>query len=207
MAILGLVAVAGCTGESPTSVQLEPDLPVVNVEAGGVPGDGFYATPQEMADATKLIVYGTVTGVQSIGAPNAADDPNASEYFVITLEPIATLKGATPEPPTFLWEGFVTDAGTRQARVTLDGVAMPDVGDELVVFLNDESPMRVNEFGDHADYLVETADGIYYVRDGELLTELSGRGRVGHQLNGQRLSELADILNLAGAESLSRRAG
>ncbi|MCZ7534944.1 MAG: hypothetical protein M5T61_02665 [Acidimicrobiia bacterium] len=88
----------------------------VPVSAGGSYGP-VYRTFAELLAASELVVIGEVTSQVSLGVPDAAEDPNADEYFRLAVGIDRTLKGA-PEPTdevTIAWDAFVTeitDGGT-----------------------------------------------------------------------------------------------
>lgn len=172
--------------------ELGADLPVTPLEAHEQPFESIGA----MARASDLIVVGLVSSVKPIGTPDKGEDPHASEYFVITIETEEALKGRAPGRITLAWEGFVTDgAGIRTLRVDHNGVAMPDEGERLLLFLIGETRERSNFFGGDVSHRVNTLDGILYVEpDGTVNTTLHGAGRPAHLIDGAPISEVPDIL-------------
>jgi hypothetical protein len=136
-----------------------------------------------------------VIAVNSIGFPDP-EDRLPSEYFIVTVEPERSVVGSKPSAITILWEGFLTDgAGNRTMRFEQNGVAMPDEGERLLLFLIDESPERKNLVGGGITHQLNTLDGILYI-DGEdrLITTLYGTDRPAHQLAGQELGAVETLL-------------
>lgn len=191
------VAVAACGSQTTIPVEdarLGNDLPTT----AGHASEEVYASPAALAAASDDVVVGEVTSVVSIGTPDAFQDPNPSEYFILGIRPDVVLKGSPNGDKTIAWEGFITDGeGTRTLRVTRNGVNMPDEGDRLLLFLTPESPDRVAFFENATTHRVNTLDGILYVDDNDqLVTTLVGTGRPAHQLAGETLDALPTLIEL-----------
>lgn len=196
VAVLGLaLSGVGCgveqSGRSSSEAALDADLPIAPLFRN----EEVYRTLDELAAGSSDIVIGTVTAVESLGTPDSTDDPHASEYFLVTVNPDSVVKSSDgAERIAFVWEGFLSESGTRTARVIQDGVSMPDVNDRLLLFLRPENSDRAALFDNRATMQVNTLDGILYVDGGELVTQLHGEGRPAHSLAGQDINHVTDTL-------------
>ncbi len=200
--LVGGLLVAGCgsgnaAGRAPMSdsaallsdAELEADLQVTALNRS----EPTYATLAELVRTSSRVAIGKVSAVTSLGFPDAAEDPHASEYFRLNIETTKDLKGSGPMAVS--WEGFVTDGkGERTLRIVQNGISMPDVGDELLRFLSPMPPGGQRLLGEDLS-IVNTLDGVLYIQpDGTLHTELSGEGRVSHELNGQRVDDVVTAI-------------
>jgi hypothetical protein len=190
-----LATSAGCGDEqaarSSSEAVLGADLPIAPLSRN----EEIYQTVDELAASSSDVVVGPVASVESLGTPDTADDPNASEYFLVTVKPDSVIKtSGKTETIAFIWEGFISESGDRAARVIQDGVSMPDVGDRLLLFLRPENPDRAALFENRAALQVNTLDGILYVDNGKLTTQLHGEGRPAHTLVGQDVNAVSDAL-------------
>jgi|CXWL01.1.fsa_nt_gi hypothetical protein len=164
--------------------------------------EDIYSSVEEMAAGSTAIVSGAVVAVDSLGFPNLLDDPSASEYFLVTVTAETVVKGdVASKEVSFFWEGFVTEAGSgeervRAGRIVQNGISMPDVGDRLFLFLAPVRPDLSEWLGGKASHQVNTLDGILYVDNGMLVTQLDGFGRPrpAQALNGRPLDEVVQSL-------------
>ncbi|MDF1598111.1 MAG: hypothetical protein P1T08_18740 [Acidimicrobiia bacterium] len=172
------------------------DLPVTNSEVNETPYDNIAS----LTDASDLVIVGEVLAVRSIGTPDEAEDPHASEYFMVTVQPEKTLKGTAPSAVTIAWEGFITDgSGNRTLRVERSGVGMPELGMRVLLYLLEESRERSDFFGGEISHRLNTLDGILFVgADGRLTTPLHGENRPAHQLSGSKVDEIGSLSEASG---------
>jgi hypothetical protein len=191
-----LTSEASGSDRSSAEARLGADLPISPLERE----EKIYQSVDEIASVSTVIVSGTVSAVDSLGYPEIGEAP-ASEYFLITVTPTTTVKGDIPNEVSFAWEGFGTKPGAgeeriRTTRVVQAGVSMPDVGDELLLFLAPEDQQREAFFGRKDLHQVVTLDGILYVDDGILTTQLIdyGKARAASSLDGRPLEEVINSL-------------
>ncbi len=159
-----------------------------------------FAAVADLVAATPLVVSGRVQSVEV-----ARTDPNELEGLALTVYRVDVilgdvLRGASPGPTiSFEFLGPSVDLGTgEETPMILDGLQAPDVGDELVLFLQPASKRSVEATG--VTHSLVSFDGILWVgADGKLATPLEGSGRAAHQLVGLTVDELAsEIRTLTG---------
>ncbi len=146
----------------PTS---QPDLPPRPV----VIDDGAFGSVAELGAAADTVVLATVTGEESLGRPGVADDPSADEFVGLTLSVDSIFTGVSAVEIKLGWDAYAVDAGgMRVAENVLNGVPVPHVGDQLVLFLRHADP----QFTEFLDGFPSDApvglDGVGFVVDGKV---------------------------------------
>ncbi|MBI5088089.1 MAG: hypothetical protein HZB15_04265, partial [Actinobacteria bacterium] len=119
------------------------------------------------ADAVVVV---TVTGEESLGRPSAADDPNADEFLGLTMSVDSILTGVTATEIRLGWDAYAVDSdGTRVAENVFNGVPVPHVGDQLVLFVRLADPQFQDFLGDFPSHAPVGLDGIGFLEDGAVI--------------------------------------
>ena len=143
----------------------EPDLPERPVDID----DGSFETVHDLGDGAELIVLGTVTDESSLGRPVETNDPSADEYLGLTISVESVIKGAPTTEVMLAWDAYVVDAdGERVATNVMNGIPVPHVGDQLLLFLrsvDDQFASLLHGFPTHTPVAL---DGIGFVEDGTI---------------------------------------
>ena len=161
----------------------------------------IFPSVEAMAADADVIVVGNVVAVDSFGTPEIADDPNPSEYFTITVAVTDDIKSdRDASKVSFVWEGFITRDEKRTQRVETDGIPMPVVGDDLLLFLIPEKPSVLAAWGAEHEFAVDTLDGILAITDdGKILAQVNAKEtRPSGQIDGETLDEVVTWLRQRG---------
>jgi hypothetical protein len=196
---------------------LGSELPIVHIEALEI---APVKSVEELVRKSSDIVAGVVTSVESLGiSSEETGSVEATEFLLISVAVETRFKG---DPATtsvsFIWQGFIVSpekvqaapldtSGVpaaapvdrshphiRTARVVFNGVSTPDLGDQLLLFLTPISPERADYVGVHDIFDVNPSDGLLYIVDGVLVTEVTGNDRVSRTLIGRNVDELTVTL-------------
>lgn len=194
--LVGLVMMsASCSSDAPVS----STAGLTGTELPALPqwrDEVAFDDPQTLAQASSAVVAATVMSVESIGVVDATEDLHPSEYFRITAAVDDELFGAIDSSTiTIGWEGFVTDGQVRTGRLVIQGISMPDKGDQLLLFLRPEDAARATllDLGSDA-WAINTLDGILWIDAGKLATDLVGSGRPAHALRGMTPTQVAALI-------------
>jgi hypothetical protein len=198
---------------SSPQASLGSELPIVHVEAlETAPVQSL----DELVDKSSEIVAGVVMSVESLGmSSEETDSVEAPEFLLITVAVGTRVKGDPAKTSvSFIWEGFILSPAkmppapldtsgvpaaapvdrsqphVRTARVVFNGVSTPDLGDQLLLFLTPIGPERANYVGVHDIFDVNQSDGLLYIVDGVLLTEVIGNDRVSRTLIGRNVDDV-----------------
>lgn len=138
------------------------DLPTRPMEVD----DGGFTTLEELAAVGELVVVGTVTDEVSLGRPDAAEDPHADEFLGLTLRVDSTLKGSATTEIRLAWDAYLTDeTGERVAEIVMNGIPVPHVGDQLVLFLRPADAQFAAHLDGFPTHAPVALDGIGFVVD------------------------------------------
>ena len=109
-------------------------------------------------------MVGTVTDEVSLGQPVATNDPSSDEYLGLTITVDTVLKGDPITEVRLGWDAYVLDEdGKRVATNVMNGIPVPHIGDQLVLFLrpvDDQFASLLDGFPTHAPVAL---DGIGFV--------------------------------------------
>lgn len=162
-------------------------LPVTDVMSSPVD----YDTAAQMAEASEVVMVATVTTVEDLGVLKVDQDPEPSEWAVLTFTPEEVLLGTDPGTVTLIWETFVTDgAGNRRFQLTYNGVPTPEVGDRYLLFLKPERPNRAEAFGNRTTHMLTAPFAIMAMDANTVSTEYAGGAAAGVELNGYSIEEV-----------------
>lgn len=197
---------------------LGSELPIVHIEALEI---APVKSVEELVGKSSEIVAGVVTSVESLGISSAeSGSVEAPEFLLITVAVERRVKGDPAKTfVSFAWEGFImspeemppapldtsgvpaaapvdrSQPHVRTARVVFNGVSTPDLGDQLLLFLTPISAERADYVGVHDIFDVNTSDGILYIVDGVLMTEVTGDDdRVSRTLIGRNVDDVTETL-------------
>lgn len=156
--------------------------------------DGAFGTVAELADAAELVVVATVTDETSLGRPQAADDPSADEFLGLTVSVESVLKGPPIAEVLLAWDAYVVDgSGARVAATVLNGLPVPHVGDQLLLFLRPvDAPFKalLDGFPTHSPVAL---DGIAFIEAGMVsITDSSALDSAG--LAGKTIDQVRAVL-------------
>lgn len=154
-----------------------------------------FSSIDELTDASDVVMIATVTSVSTFGIVDAGEDPNPSEWALLTFKPERVLRGNLATEPVVAWEMFVTDGhGKRLFELTHDGVPNPEVGDRYLLFAVLEEAARREVFGGATTHAIIVPVGIMAIIDGQVHSTYRGGSAVGTALDGRSESELASLL-------------
>lgn len=175
---------------------LNADLPIdVLPDEDLIVDDGTFASLEDMADASDIVVVGEVIDVTSIGRLAAATDPTADEFVAITVQPSEKLRGSSPGDVVIAWAAYSTDEdGTRVADRTVNGVRPPAVGDRVVLFLRQVDPGFAEFAGGAPTHELVKLDGIGFVT-GDVVTEVEAGSAAAELLRGMTVASLRDAIS------------
>ena len=183
-----LLALSGCT------TRAHPDsgeLPVTDVKSFSP----TFSSLDELADASDVIMIASITSVRLFGVLDAEEDPNPSEWALLSLKPERVFKGGVSGELVVAWEMFITDGmGKRIFELTHDGVPNPEANDRYLLFLTFEDAARQRVFGGATTHAIVMPVGIMAVVDGKVRSAYEGGSPSGSALNGRSESELASLL-------------
>lgn len=174
------------------SVPADGAVPVATIDAT-VTDDGD-ATLAQLVDEADVVVYGTVSAVESLGRPAAPADPHAAEYLGVTIEVDTVLAGATDQPIRLAWDAFQTNAsGERVATFISNGLRPPNDGDEMLLFLGPVDPSYLEFVGGFPTFAPVQLDGVAYLTDG-IVTEVERTSLAGQELLGKTIPEITSAI-------------
>ena len=162
------------TTAPPTSAP-EPSVPASNPppKGGELPDefveidDGAYDTIGEMGEAAEVIVVATVTGERPISPGRTDMYPLPEAYLGLQLRVDEVLQGDPGDEIRLAWYAYTLDEdGNSVAANVLNGIPVPHVGDQLVVFLrvaDSAFAEALDGFPTHAPVLL---DAIGFVENG-----------------------------------------
>jgi len=148
-----------------------------------------FVSVAEIGRASTDVVVGMVSHTGSIGTPDVAEDPHASEFIAVTVDVEEALKGQPDKQVVFAWEAYLTDGGgKRTMEILAEGLPIPKVGDRLLLFLVPEDKERVELFGAELTHRPITLDGLAYI-DGSTVELVADKfeGDLGDSLLGLAL--------------------
>ena len=196
---------------------LGSELPIVHIEALEI---APFKSVEDMARESSEIVAGVVTSVESLGISSEESlAVEAPEFLLITVAVETRVKGDPAKTSvSFVWEGFMmspekmpsapldtsgvpaaapvdrSQPHVRTSRVVFNGVSTPDLGDQLLLFLTPISAERADYVGVHHSFDVNPSDGLLYIVDGVLVTEVNGNDRVSRTLIGRSVDDVTETL-------------
>lgn len=148
------------------------------------------ATLAQLVDESGVVVYGTVSRVESLGRPGAPEDPLATEYVGVSIEVDTVLAGAADQPIRFAWEAFQTNAGgDRVATWISNGLRPPQQGDEMLLFLGPVDPTYLQFVGGFPTVAPVRLDGVAYLDD-SVVTEVERNSLAGQGILGKTIAEI-----------------
>jgi hypothetical protein len=146
-----------------TSDPGRPDLPTRAIDVD----DGTFDSLETMTAAADVIVVGTVTAETSLGRPSGGSEPNAVEYLGLTISVETALKGGSVEQVRLGWGAYTTDdTGVRTAENTYNGIPVPHIGDQLVLYLRPVDQQFADLLGDFPTHAPLALDGVAFADDG-----------------------------------------
>lgn len=164
----------------------DPDLPARPIDVD----DGAFDTIKDLGDSTDLIVVGTVTDEVSLGRPIETNDPSADEYLGLTISVETVVKGEPIGEVLLAWDAYALDAdGQRVATNVMNGIPVPHVGDQLLLFLrpvDDQFAALLHGFPTHTPVLL---DGVAFVEAGTV-TITDSTAQDAAQLLGMTIEEI-----------------
>jgi hypothetical protein len=170
--------------EPPTA---DPELPPRPIDID----DGAFETIGDLGEGAELIVVGTVTGEESLGQPLATNDPSSDEYLGLTISIDSVLKGGPLDEVLLAWDAYVVDAnGARVAANVMNGIPVPHVGDQLVLFLrpvDDQFASLLHGFPTHTPVAL---DGVGFV-EANTISISDTTARDAAHLEGMTIDEVA----------------
>ena len=123
LALSLLLVLPGCAAGATSQAEELPIRDVVSLAP-------VFSSIDELADVSDVVMITTVTSVSVYGIVDAGEDPNPSEWALLTLKPERVFRGNVVAEPVVAWEMFVTDGhGKRLFELTHDGVPNPEVND------------------------------------------------------------------------------
>jgi hypothetical protein len=186
-----LTAFVACSAEDSGAPDVTSVLPSVVPEQFDFV---TYSTPEELADASSVVMTATVTSLKDLGTPDAGEDPNPSQYIAIVFEPDEILKGDDVKSVTIAWEAFITEAGKPIAEVVTEGFRLPKVGDRALLFLEEESEARSRHFGGVTTHALPTFDGFSLVEGNEVVQVRTTPETAAADLLGQTTAQVASAI-------------
>jgi hypothetical protein len=149
--------------DAPTSTDRpDPQLPTRDVEID----DGAFDSIGDMADASDVIVVATVTEEETITSDRTDVNPSAEESLGLRLRVDDVLKGEPGDEIRLAWFAFeLGEDGEPIATNLLNGIPVPRIGDQLVLFLRPVTPesQALLDYATHAPVML---DGVGFVEDG-----------------------------------------
>ncbi|MDQ3738143.1 MAG: hypothetical protein M3337_03120 [Actinomycetota bacterium] len=125
-----------------------------------------FASVDEMASASDLVVTGEVTSIRSLGRRDTAEDQNASEYVAVVVGIDEIIKGDGDSEVILAWEAYVTDGdGTRAYEMVANGVRVPRQGDRMLLFLTPQEPALIDRFDGVPTHRLIRLEGAAYLED------------------------------------------
>ena len=168
----------------------EPDLPPSLVDID----DGAFDTITDLGEGAELIVVGTVTDEVSLGQPVATNDPSSDEYLGLTITVDTVLKGDPITEVRLGWDAYVLDDdGERVATNVMNGIPVPHVGDQLVLFLrpvDDQFASLLDGFPTHAPVAL---DGIGFVET-DIVSISDDSAQDAASLTGLTIDQIAELI-------------
>jgi hypothetical protein len=140
----------------------EPQLPTRYVEID----DGAFDSIGDMADASDVVVVATVTEEEAISSDRTDVNPSAAESLGLRLRVDEVLKGEPGDEIRLAWFAFeLGEDGEPIATNLLNGIPVPRIGDQLVLFLRPVTPesQALLDYATHAPVML---DGVGFVEDG-----------------------------------------
>ncbi len=163
-----------------------------------------YATIDEMITGSDAIVRGIVTGWEEGRVVGGGEV--ATESIVISVEVGDVVAGDVQvgEVVSFPWTAWELNPDGTPGRMWLsNGIRVPVVGQELVLFLREWPDNQEPSLATRPTHYVATMDGILNIAGDRLSSELyvgsegEGEPRVGVQFNQVTFSDLRDMVHAA----------
>lgn len=185
---------------SPTTGPATSDAPAPEISLPANPiviDDMGYGSLEEMAAAASLVIHGTVTDETSLGRPGVEADPSANEYLGLTVSVEALLKGSTVDEVLLGWDAYVVDAnGERVATNVINGINVPRVGDEVLLFLQPIDADAARFMGGLPTHAPVSLDGIALVENQTVTVTDDISGHV-IGLPGKTIEQIAALISAA----------
>ncbi len=190
------VATAGCSKTSADPLPYDPETEVL-VSASTYEN---YATVDEMVRGSDLIARGIVTGWEPGRIIPGGEE--STELITVTVRIIDVLQGTARVGDTvsFPWEAWELRSDETRGRIRLvEGIRVPEPGNELVLFLRDLPDDQERAMKVRPTHYLATFDGIFDVRGDKIVSSLIDRSngespRVGIQLSGLSYEELKALV-------------
>jgi hypothetical protein len=182
------------TTTPPTTTPPGTDAPVADPELPARPidvDDGAFETIEDLGEGAELIVLGTVSDESPLGRPIPTNDPSADEFLGLTIRVESVLKGEPIGEVLLAWDAYGVDAdGRRVATNVMNGIPVPHVGDQLLLFLrpvDDQFAALLDGFPTHTPVAL---DGIGFVEAG-IVTITDDTAPNAAQLTGMTIDEIS----------------
>jgi hypothetical protein len=168
----------------------DPDLPLRPIEID----DGAFETLHDLGEGAELIVLGTVMDESSLGRPVETNDPSADEYLGLTIKVESVIKGEPIAAVLLAWDAYQVDAdGQRIASNVMNGIPVPHIGDQLLLFLRPVDAQFAALLHGFPTHTPVALDGIGFVEDGAVSISDNSSPNVA-QLVGKTIDEITELL-------------
>lgn len=188
-----IFVVAGCSDAGSTAQDRASSkvLPIAYLHRD----ETTYDSVSALATSSSAVVTGSVVSSDSLGAPDLKEDPNASEFLRIGVKVDQVLSGVAPKDGVVYipWDSYVTqgNGSERKIEVVQEGLKIPQVGEQLLLFLRPAPPSMIESFGGRVDSVVNTLDGILRIQqDSTLDTTIEGSNRLARTLIGKTVADV-----------------
>lgn len=185
------VGIAGCSTPSSTADTNTDGVPLRAMDASEYTN---YSDIVQLASSSDYTLVAHVAEVEH--GPIYDEGEDIQQIAIVHLESERTLHGDPPATLSFAMLGWLVDEDDRPlAEYVVEGVRIPAVGTRLLLFLDEAPADDVRRFG--ASHALVSYDGIFALEDGVLTTTLEGSGRLGHELAGSKLDDVAELMDSA----------
>lgn len=145
---------------SPPDVTIPAELADLDL----VIDDGSFDSIASMAAASTVIVAGEVRAVRSLGQPDIGD--RTDEYVAAWIAVDETVLGQPIDDVVLGWNAYrATADGARVARYVTNGIAPPEPGDRLLLFLDPVDQAFADVVGGDLTHQLVKLDGILRLTD------------------------------------------
>jgi len=142
---------------------------------------------------------GAGVGVESVGCPSLAEDGWADEYVAITVDVAEVIKGELVERVVLGWDAIlVGPGGDRVATLLSNGIRPPQVGDQMLLFLDPAAASFVEALSGAPTHSPVLLEGVAYL-DGDRLVAGETSSTPADQLLAMSLPQVRRIVQEAAA--------
>lgn len=190
-ALLVAVTVAACGGTE--QAVNEDGIPIRDSKGSEYVS---YATLEELAKDSDLVLVADVVSVKN--GPSYDEGEDVQQIAIVNLAVDRVIVGDAPTDVSFPMLGWLVGEDDRPiAEYSIEGIRLPAQDSQLLLFLNEATDQDLERF--QSNYGLVSFDGIFTLDGGVLTTTLEGDGRLGHELEGRTVDEIAaDIATAQG---------